>query len=159
MGNVQAETEHYLPANRFRIRVDGDNYGEFESADNINASEFGVMETHGGGSNIVLAQSAGKKKWEDLVLTRGASLNTKLLEWYELVGDESGENGDVDPQYKKIVELDQLDRDGTALITWVYYEAWPFKFSEGKFDAKTNEFRIESVTIKFRYNQRGPAQS
>ncbi len=160
MGNVQSESVHYLPKNRFRLRFDGETMGEFESANGINASEIGVMEIHGGESNIVSAQSAGKKKWEPLVLTQGAMApDSPMFAWYDQVVDASGQGGDPDPEYKRIVELDQLDRDGSPVITWTYYEAFPTKLSEGDFDAKANEFRMVSTTITFKYLKRGPAQT
>ncbi|RTL06451.1 phage tail protein [Candidatus Dependentiae bacterium] len=152
--NVQAESIHYLPKNRFRIRVDGESYGEFVTAGPINESEFGVMEINTGEQNGVAAQSAGKKKWSPLVLTQGATRDTKLSDWYDLIGNPDGINGEVDPKYKKTMELDQLDRDGNAVMTWVYTEAWPSKFSEGDFDGNANEFRIVSVTITFKRSRK-----
>ncbi len=159
MGNAQAETYHYLPKNRFRLRFDGEVLGEFTTANGINAGEFAKMEIHTGESNVAAAQSPGKKKFDDLVLTKGATLDEKLYAWWLQVGDEAGQNGDIDPQYKRTVELDQLDRDGTPLITWTYYEAFPVKFNEGDFDANASEFRMVSVTIAYRYNHRKVAQT
>lgn len=150
MGNAQAESVHYLPKNRFRIRVDGESYGEFITADPINSSEFGIMEIHTGDQNGVAAQSAGKKKFEPLVLTQGSTKDSKLIDWYDIIGDPDGVNGEVDPNYKKTMELDQLDRDGNPVLTWVYTEAWPSKLSEGGFDANANEYRINSCTITFK---------
>lgn len=150
MPNPQAESVHYLPKNRFRLRFDGETLAEFTTANGIRRAEFAVLELHTGDQNGVAAQSAGKKKHEPLVLTEGATTTTKLGDWFDEIGNADGVNGAADPKYKKTLELDQLDRDGQPLITWVYTEAWPSKFDEGDFDAAANEFRMVSTTITFK---------
>lgn len=153
MGNVQSQSVIYLPANRFRVRIDGQNVGEFEDAEGFDDVEIGVLEIHTGDGGVVASQSAGKPKYPACKLTKGAVpiAQDYLKQWVKQIVSAGGQNGDVDPNYKKIVTIDQLNRDGTPVTTWTLYEAWPSKYSGGKFDAKSNEYRHVSCELTYRY--------
>ena len=54
-----------------------------------------------------------------------------------------------DPQYKRMLDLVQQDRDGTALRRWRLFNAWPQKFTAGEWDNDTDEKVIEMVVLTF----------
>jgi phage tail-like protein len=153
MGNVQSASVIYQPANRFRVRIDGQNVGEFEDAEGFDDVEIGVMEINTGDNAVVASQSAGKPKYPVCKLTKGAvkAAQDYLRQWVKQIVTSGNGNGDVDPAYKKIVSLDQLDRSGNPVTTFTLYEAWPSKYSGGKFDAKSNEYRRVSCDLTYRY--------
>lgn len=159
MGNIASQPVVYQPSNRFRVSFDGQSYGEFAEAEGFDDFEIGVMSIDTGDSNVVASQSAGKKKYSPLKLTKGAVSADKefLRQWADQIVDASGQNGAVDPAYKKNITLDQLDRAGNPVHTWTMFESFISKFSGGKFDAKSNEFRMVSVELTYRYNQVVPA--
>jgi T4-like virus tail tube protein gp19 len=117
MGNIASQPVVYMPANRFRVSVDGETYGEFAEVDGLDDFDFGVLEIHTGDSNVVASQSAGKKVSAVLKFTKGAvpAGNERLRQWCDLVVDPSGQNGAVDPLYKKNVLIEQLDRSGSPV--------------------------------------------
>ena len=154
MGNVQSASVIYQPANRFRVRIDGNSVGEFEDAEGFDDVEVGVLEINTGEGAVVASQSAGKPKFPVAKFTKGAVLVGQdfFRQWMKQIVAAGGQNGDVDPNYKKIVTVDQLDRSGLPVTTWTLYEAWISKYSGGKFDAKSNEYRRVMVELTYRYN-------
>jgi phage tail-like protein len=159
MPNIQSQPVIYLPASRYAVAFGGQTVGVFSEVDGLDDFEIGVMEINTGDTNVVASQSAGKKKYSPLKLTKGAvaSGNEYLRTWANQIVDASGMNGAVDPQYKQIVTVTQLNRDGSPVDVWTYYEAFLSKYSGGKFDAKANEYRMVSCEITFRYNMLAPA--
>jgi phage tail-like protein len=159
MGNIFSQPVQYLPAHRFVVQFDGQTVGQFEEAEGFDDFEIGVLEINTGDTNVVAAQSAGKKKYKPLKLTKGAipADQDQLRTWADQIVDASGQNGDVDPNYKKNVTVQQLDRDGSPVMTYTCFEAFISSWSGGKFDAKSNEYRRVSLELTYRYNQVVPA--
>jgi phage tail-like protein len=157
--NIQSEPVHYLPANRFSVAFGGNTVGTFAKVENVDKFTIGVMEIDTGDTNVVASQSAGKKKYTALKLTQGAVAygNNYLRQWADQIVDGSGQNGAVDPAYKQIVTVNQLDRDGSVVDTWTYYESFISDYDGGTFDAAANEYRKVMVEITFRYNSNDPA--
>jgi phage tail-like protein len=149
---ILGTAEDYSPKFAFRVVIDGEDYGSFVTASPLNESEVTPMEINSGTSLVVANQSPGKVKWTPVVLTQGASKNAKMREWYHEVVALGGASGAPAEQVKKLVRIEQLDRDMTTVLeTFTHYEAWPSKYSDGDFDAGASEFRIKSVTLTFRY--------
>lgn len=152
---IPGQQPKYLLKSKFRVRVEGEDYGSFVTAGPLLEHEMIVAEIHSGESNVVESQSATKVKFTPVVLTQGAAKNSKMADWAEEVVDKSGVGGGEDPDYKKTVEIEQLGHDGNPTgLSWVHYEAFPSKFSDGEFDGASGEYRMTSVTLTFRYGER-----
>lgn len=151
MPNLQATPVVPLLKGKFRVLVGGENYGDFVTAGPILESESTVAEIQSGESNVVASQSASKVKFSPVTLTQGAALNSKMAQWRARVVDQSAIGGGEDADYKEIMTIQQLNHGGTPVKSFKHFEAFPSKFSNGDFDGASGEYRMESVTITFRY--------
>jgi phage tail-like protein len=74
-----------------------------------------------------------------------------LFDWFQDVAITSSGLGLTDPNYKRNLDIVQLDRDGTTLRRWTLYRAWPIKFIAGEWDAEADENVIEKVMLTYDY--------
>jgi phage tail-like protein len=57
--------------------------------------------------------------------------------------------GRIDPLYKRMLDIVQLDRDDSVLQRWEVTNAWPTKFVAGEWDNTSDEKVITSVTLTY----------
>lgn len=142
---------------KFVIEIDGVAYAGFQKCSELSA-EIAVIEHHEGGT-LVPDKSPGRVKVEDLTLERGATQDQDLWNWFKTVVDQTADAGGstgaqgaglIEPDFKRSLDIVQLDRDGEELRRWSLTDAWPSKFVAGAWDNEADENVIESVKLTFK---------
>lgn len=140
---------------KFVLEIDGftataaDGAVGFQKCSELSA-ETAKVEYYEGGAEIP-DKSPGRTSFTDVTLERGASSNLDLFNWYKQVIDAAANKGLVDAEYKRGVDIVQLDRDGDELRRWRLTNAWPVKYVAGDWDNETDENLIETLTLTFDY--------
>jgi len=122
------------------------------------SSETAVIEYWEGGA-LIANKSPGRTTFEDITLERGAAIDEDMLTWYEQVIDAAGQGslvpgsgagtGQIDPVFKRNLDIVQQDRDGATLKRWRVFQAWPTKYVAGEWDNDADEKTIQMVTLTF----------
>lgn len=135
---------------KFIVQIDGLTVSEFATAGPLESSTAVVEQWQGGGL-VAAAKDPGRVTFPNCVLTDGATNDRQTFEWYKKVSDAAKNAGDVDPSYKKNVDIVQQDRDGTTLKRWRLYEAWPCRFKAGEWDNGADENVMRELELCYRY--------
>lgn len=139
---------------KFLVQVDGfqgEAKAAFQKCSEVSVEVAKVEYSEGG--TLIPDKSPGRITVTDVTLERGVTKNQDLYDWFVDVANISANKGLVDPQYKRMVEVVQQDRDGTTLRRWRLHNAWPVKFVAGDWDNEADENVIESVTFTYDYPQ------
>jgi len=136
---------------KFRVEIDGFASSAFQDCSELSA-EVAVTEQWEGGA-MTPDKSPGRLTYADVTLSRGTTTNTDIADWFEEVANAAADSGLVDPAYKRMVEIVQLDRDGTELGRKRLYEAWPNKYVAGDWDNTSDDNVIEKLTLSFQFFQ------
>lgn len=132
---------------KFRVEIDGVGHAGFQKCSEL-AVEIANVEYFEGGS-LIPNKSPGRMSFTDVTLERGATQDRDLFDWFQEVAITSSGFGQADPNYKRNLDIVQLDRDGTTLRRWSLSRAWPVKFVAGEWDNESDENVIESVTLTY----------
>lgn len=130
---------------KFLVEIDGVVSAKFQKCSELSA-EIAKVEYHEGGA-VIPDKSPGKVTVSDLTLERGACRDADLFTWFKQVIDITAQTGQIDPQFKRSLDIVQLDRDGSELRRWTVTGAWPTKFVAGAWDNEADENVIESVVL------------
>lgn len=134
---------------KFIVEIDGVAHAGFTKCEGLDAEVAQVKHREGG--VLTEQKDAGLVVFSDLVLERGASADNDLHNWWLQVVNAAAERGQTDLQYKRSLDIVQLDRDGTILKRWSCFEAWPTKFTAGSWDNNADENVIEAMTLSYRF--------
>jgi len=88
------------------------------------------------------------ESYDNLVLKRGLSKDTKLFKWFE-----------DSLQYKQtthvpiLITAMQTDgkNKGKPALRWIVYDAYPFSYEVGGFDAMQSQYLIETLELRYSY--------
>lgn len=149
MAGVVGSARSYYKKFKFIVEIDGVAYAGFQKCSALE-SEVAVVEQSEGGA-LFPNKSAGRIKFTDITLDRGATDDLDLFNWYKEVANAAANAGLVDPNYKRNLDIVQQDRDGTTLRRWRVTRAWPSKFSAGEWDNDADENVMESLTLTYDY--------
>lgn len=143
----------YYDKFKFLVEVSGFKYAGFMSCSEISA-ELATIEHYEGGV-LIPNKSPGRLTYADITLERGATDDLELFYWFEQAAKASagtGGTGLPDNQYKRNVEVIQLNRDDTVRQRWSVKNAWPKKFvAADSFDNSTDEKVITSLVLAYDY--------
>lgn len=142
---------------KFLIEIDGIISAGFNKMSELSV-EAAKVEYYEGGA-LIPNKSPGRLTFSDVTLERGATFDPDLLIWMETVGDAAivtsilpgagAGAGLPDPFYKRTLDLVQKDRDGSTLLRWRLFNAWPQKYVAGEWDNDADEKVIEMVTLTY----------
>lgn len=149
MAGVKGKPRSFYKKFKFIVEIDGIAVSAWTKAGPLEM-EVAVVEQHEGGS-LIPNKSPGRVKFSDCNLERGATDDEDLFNWMKKVAEVSKNAGDVDPEYKKDLDIVQQDRDGTTLCRWRLFNAWPSKFKAGDWDNDADENVMESGTLTYDY--------
>ena len=147
----------YDKAFAFKIEIDGLDVAWFNTCSSIKVS-FDEIEYRSGGGVFPEDISPGIGKHEPVTLTAGKTNNDDLYNWSQQVGDETSGVGDVEASLKKMVDIIQLDRDGTERRRWTLENAWPKEFESGGWDGSKSENVMDKVVLVFTRARLSPTQ-
>ena len=134
---------------KFVVDIDGLGSAAFRSSSEL-SFEIAKIEHHEGGV-LTADPDPGRVSFSDVTLERGASADRDLYDWALEVANVAANAGLVSPQFKRMAEIVQLDRDGTELRRWRLHRAWPTKFVAGDWDNESDENVIESITLTYHF--------
>lgn len=137
----------------FTIEIDNVAHAGFNKMSEL-SKEHEVVAYREGGS-LIPHKSPGLVTYADVTLERGAvASDSDLYDWMETVSDVAANEGAVDDDYKRNLDVVVKDRDGTVIKRWRLYNAWPNKFVAGEWDNDASEKTIEMVTLSYDYFKR-----
>lgn len=133
---------------QFIFEVDGVRIGAFTEVSGLQVElEQGQGHTiEEGGQNEYVHKLPGRIKWPNLVLKRGITTDNNLFDWFRKSSGEGfeGTGGALD---RKMAALAMVDAQGTPLRVWVFYDAFPVKWTGPKFAASSSEVATEELEI------------
>ena len=139
---------------KFIVEIDNVAFAGFQKCSALEAEVAKIEYSEGG--TLIPNKSAGRITVSDLTLERGATSDGDLFNWFKTVVDQTADAGGgaggfgsglKEPDFKRDLDIVQLDRDGDELRRWTVTGAWPTKFSGGEWDNESDENVIESVTL------------
>lgn len=142
---IRGTPRSYYKKFAFVVEIEGVAFAGFQNCSELQA-ELAVIEQFEGG-RLTPNKSPGRVTVSDLTLERGATSDRDLWDWFKKVVDMNANAGLVDDQFKRDLEIVQLDRDGTPLVRWAVYGSWPSTFVAGSWDNDADENVMESVTL------------
>lgn len=143
----------YYPPVGFHFRVDfsglpGDSADiRFQSVSGINASVSNSETYQEGGENRFTHRLPQRASYENLVLKRGMLLGSALIEWFK--------DAVINFKFKpKDITVTLLNASHEPLEQWMFYKAWPTKWSIDGFDAEKGAIVIETVEFSYQFFER-----
>lgn len=132
---------------KFVVEIDGIASAAFRSCSELSV-EIAKVEHHEGGV-IIPDKTPGRVTFTDVTLERGATIDRDMWDWLLEVANVAANSGQLDPTYKRNLDIVQQERDGSTVRRWRLSNAWPVKFIAGDWDNETDENNIESVTLTY----------
>jgi len=130
---------------KFLVEIDGFGSAAFQACSEL-AVEAAEITYYEGGA-IVPDKQPGRLTFTDITLDRGATSDKDMFEWMKQVGDAAKNAGRRNPDYKRNLDIVQLERDGTVLRRWRVEGAWPKKFVGGAWDNNSDENAMEQIVL------------
>lgn len=155
MAEVVGSPRSFHKKFKFLVSIDGFGSAAFQTCSDI-AMEAATVEQWEGGV-LISNKSPGRLTVDDVTLERGATADEDVYNWFLEMADASAHAGLVDEEYKKDVDLVQLDRDNTAIRRWRLHMAWPKRFVGGAWDNGADENVVETLVLAYDYPELLPA--
>ena len=121
----------------FRVEIEGLASARFKELEGI-VSETEVI-SYGGTVDQLQRKRPGRSKWQDVTLKRGYTNDPELWKWRKSVVE-----GNVERHSGSIIICSD---DGSEIVRYNFFEAWPSKWTGMKLDAKGTETTIEELTL------------
>ncbi|MEX1022723.1 MAG: phage tail protein [Dehalococcoidia bacterium] len=132
---------------RFMFEVDGITIGAFMEVSGLEVEvDMADGEIKEGGQNEYVHRMPGRLKWSNLVLKRGTTQDNALFDWFRTSSGE-GYAGRQDTLERKLAALAMVDGQGDILRTWVFYDAFPVKWTGPRFAASSTEVASEQLEV------------
>ena len=131
----------------FVVEIDGFRVSGFNACSELSV-EVGKVELREGGRSIP-HKKPGLQNFTDVTLSRGASDDRDAYTWMEQVAKMSTGTGKVGDEYKRELDIVQIDRNGAERRRWTLTKAFPLKFVAGEWDGTAEESAMESLTLTY----------
>ncbi len=146
---VDSSQDNSVSAGFSEVLLPKSNVTEIPYRENIDAPRF--------------TKIPGLVRYEALTLRRGVSKKRELYNWYKKINDDintlsftndllSNQNfiPILDPDYRRDIVIEVLDRDGATRRAWFLFNAFPIGYKGGNdLNASTNEILLEELTISY----------
>ena len=145
----------------FLVRMAGFSSADFQECTGLKAN-IAIIEYWEGGA-LVAQKEPGRVTFDNITLSRGVSYDRDFYEWIKQVIDirsHSKGTGEVSPKFKKLLKIQQLERNRQPVIDYWVHKALPASWSPGDFNNDTDELAIDSLELAmewFERNDLGPA--
>ncbi len=129
----------------FKIEIEGVTTGAFRNVEGLD-SETEIVE-YQDGDDLILRKRPGRTKYSNVTLKRGYINNTELWEWRKAVieGKVTRKSGSI------ILCAD----DGTEIMRYNFFEAWPTKWKGFSLDGKGTDVNVEEMELAVEKLERG----
>jgi len=140
------DKEIYPVSFYFKLSFEGEDAG-FQEASGL-SKELNFEDVPSGGENRFNYRLPLISKSENLVLKRALiPSGSKLIDWCTETIDLGLSNGIE----TKDVTLSLLNADGSDLVSWTFYAAYPIKYSVSDFKSYENKLAIETIELAYTY--------
>jgi phage tail-like protein len=136
----------------FLAYIDEVTWAGFTTCSEIAAEVAKVQHFEGGRRHP--HQSMGRVTYPDVTLTRGATTDTDLYNWFEQVYDAAAGVGLVPESIFRTVDIVQLNLAKEETERWRLFKAFPIRFSTGDHDMNADEKRITQVVLAYDHFKR-----
>ena len=112
------------------------------------SKELGVEEVGGGGENRFKYRLPTVSASKNLVLKRAiVPTGSKLITWCT----DTLDNGLASAITTQDVSVDLLDNEGTVLMKWTFYNAYPISYAVSDLKSQESEILIETIELAYTY--------
>lgn len=146
---VVGKARKYHKKFKFLIEIDGFASFKFTKASEIKGTAATVEASEGG--DLFPQKDAGRVTFPPVTFERGAGDDEDMWNWWKEVCDAARNAGLTDDEYKRTIDVVQLDRNGDELRRWTLYEAFPKEFTAGEWDNNADENVVEMLQLEYRY--------
>lgn len=132
---------------KFVIEIDGFTYFGFQTCSEL-SEEVGVVSHREGGS-LLEDKTPGLVTVPNITLTRGATKDQEMHDWFKQVVDTAANLGEglPDGKYDRDFDIVQQNRDGSEMQRYKVKKAWPRKYVAGDWDNDADEVVITSLEL------------
>jgi phage tail-like protein len=127
----------HIGAYNFKVEIEGVTMGAFRNVEGLD-SETTVVEFQDG-DDMVLRKRPGRTKYSNITLKRGFVNDPALWEWRKKVID-----GVVERKSGSVILCAD---DGTEVVRYNFFEAWPSKWKGFTLDGKGDDVTVEEVEL------------
>jgi phage tail-like protein len=141
-------TDSYYPpvAFYFSVSFKGVDAG-FQEVSGI-SKEVGIEEITSGGENRFKYKLPTVTTSQNLILKRGVvPAGSKLISWCAQCID----GGLATPIQPQDIMVSLLGADGMVIKKWMFYKAWPVKYSLSEMHSQRNEILVETIELAYTY--------
>lgn len=112
------------------------------------SKELGIEEVAGGGENGFKYRLPIATGSQNLILKRALKVEgSELIDWCV-----NSIDGNLSlPIITKDVMLDLLDSSGTVCVKWIFYRAYPVKYTVSDLKSQENGLVFESIELAYTY--------
>ncbi len=141
-GTATSLTTEYLQSNRFWVEIDNILEAVFIECSGLNATTetYAVKE---GGLNSHVHLLPVRTTYSNLTLKHGLSSSLKFWDWYTKTLEGTVERHDI------TIVLYSSEKLNTPVRKWLISGAYPIKWTGPTFNAKTQEFAVETVELAY----------
>jgi phage tail-like protein len=125
---------------RFLVKADDCAIGRFAHCHGLSA-EYEIEEYAEGGQNAFVHKLRGRMRYPNLVLSRGITHETGLMDWY-LKASKAGERGNI--------SVSLLGPDGKPVRQWGFEGAFPVRWEGPVLNARSHTAATETLEIAHR---------
>jgi phage tail-like protein len=129
----------------FKVEIEGVTVGAFRNVEGLD-SETEVVE-YQDGDDIILRKRPGRTKYSNLTFKRGYVNTDELWQWRKKVIE-----GKVERKSGSVILCAD---DGTEVMRYNFFEAWPCKWKGFSLDGKGNDVTVEEVEMAVEKIERG----
>lgn len=123
----------------FRVEIDSTSVASFRECSGLTASTDAVDYREGTDVPLSVRKLTGLRKFTNITLKRGFTLNEDLWKWYKNVL-----NGIPDRRNGAVILQDEEHNDR---LRWNFTNAWISKWEGATMNATSNDVAIESIEI------------
>lgn len=130
--------DHHGQAVRFRVRIDGEDLGDWTKCDGLSV-EYEVKEYQEGGENSFVHKIPGRAKYQNVKLTRVVNKDSeKVAVWLTSLQATIR---------RQTAEIAALKGDGGEITSWKLQGVYPAKWTGPSFDASSNQIATETLEL------------
>ncbi|MEM6685392.1 MAG: phage tail protein [Bacteroidota bacterium] len=130
----------------FSLSFEGDD-AAFKEVTGI-SKELGVEEVASGGENRFKYRLPTASSSKNLILKRAiVPTGSSLITWCS----DTLDNGLASAITTQDVSVDLLDNEGTVLMKWTFYNAYPISYAVSDLKSQESEILIETIELAYTY--------
>jgi len=129
----------------FKVEIEGVTQGAFKNVEGLD-SETEIIEFQDG-DDIILRKRPGRTKYTNVTFKRGYVNSDELWNWRKKVIE-----GKVERKAGSVILCAD---DGSEIMRYNFFEAWPAKWKGFSLDGKGNDVTVEEMELAVEKIERG----